>query len=84
MIALICFVLAVLASPFKSNIRLEGENAVLRHRLLAAQAFPHDADLRLGLILLAVGLTDVLDDLLCWRFPGSGFLSHLRSFQRLR
>jgi hypothetical protein len=29
MIALICFVLAVLASPFKSNIRLEAENAVV-------------------------------------------------------
>jgi hypothetical protein len=26
MIALICFVLAVLASPFKTNIRLEAEN----------------------------------------------------------
>jgi hypothetical protein len=35
MIALICFVLAVLASPFKSNIRLEAENAVLRHQLIA-------------------------------------------------
>ena len=34
MIALICFVLAVLASPFKSNIRLEAENAVLRHQLI--------------------------------------------------
>src|SRR3979490_2420340 len=34
MIALICFVLAVLASPFKSNIRLETENAVLRHQLI--------------------------------------------------
>src|SRR5258708_917943 len=34
MIALICFVLAVLASPFKSNIRLEAENAVLRHQLV--------------------------------------------------
>src|SRR5260370_41222135 len=34
MIALICFVLAVLASPFKSNIRLEPENAVLRHQLI--------------------------------------------------
>jgi 1,4-dihydroxy-2-naphthoyl-CoA synthase len=32
MIALICFVLAVLASPFKSKSRLEAENAVLRHR----------------------------------------------------
>src|ERR1700746_3545672 len=34
MIALICFVLAVLASPFKSNIRVEAENAVLRHQLI--------------------------------------------------
>jgi hypothetical protein len=34
MIALICFVLAVLASTFKSNIRLEAENAVLRHQLI--------------------------------------------------
>src|ERR1700688_4320538 len=34
MIALICFVLAVLASPYKSNIRLEAENAVLRHQLI--------------------------------------------------
>src|SRR6202521_4095240 len=34
MIALICFVLAVLASPFKSNVRLEAENAVLRHQLI--------------------------------------------------
>src|SRR5258707_754024 len=34
MIALICFVLAVLASPFKSNIRLEAENAALRHQLI--------------------------------------------------
>ena len=34
MIALICFVLAVLASPFKSKIRLEAENAVLRHQLI--------------------------------------------------
>src|SRR6267143_6184370 len=34
MIALIWFVLAVLASPFKSNSRLEAENAVLRHQLI--------------------------------------------------
>src|SRR5450756_2675557 len=34
MIALICFVLAVLASPLKSNIRLEAENAVLRHQVI--------------------------------------------------
>ena len=33
MIGLFCFVLAVLASPFKSKLRLEAENAVLRHKL---------------------------------------------------
>src|SRR5260370_15469628 len=33
-IALICFVLGVLASPFKSDIRVEAENAVLRHQLI--------------------------------------------------
>ncbi len=31
MFALFCFVLAVLASPFKSKSRLEAENAALRH-----------------------------------------------------
>src|SRR5580693_10334912 len=34
MIALIWFVLAVLTSPFKSKLRLEAENAVLRHQLI--------------------------------------------------
>jgi hypothetical protein len=34
MIGLFCFVLAVLASPFKSKIRLEAGNAVLRHQLI--------------------------------------------------
>src|ERR1700733_6234429 len=33
MIGLLCFALAVLASPFKSRLRLEAENAVLRHQL---------------------------------------------------
>jgi hypothetical protein len=33
MIGLLCFVLAVMASPFKSKLRLEAENAVLRHQL---------------------------------------------------
>ena len=37
MIALICFVLALLAPPFKSKSRLEAENAVLRHQRLGAQ-----------------------------------------------
>ena len=30
---MLCFALAVLASPFKSKLRLEAENAVLRHQL---------------------------------------------------
>jgi hypothetical protein len=34
MIVLICFFLAVLASPFKSKSRLEVENAALRHQLI--------------------------------------------------
>jgi hypothetical protein len=34
MIGLLCFALAVLASPFKSRLRLEAENAVLRHQLM--------------------------------------------------
>src|SRR6478736_3686476 len=34
MVALICFVLAVLASAFKSKSRLDAENAVLRHQLI--------------------------------------------------
>jgi transposase InsO family protein len=34
MVALICFVLTVLASPFKSKSRLEAENAALRHQLI--------------------------------------------------
>ena len=34
MFALFCFVLSVLASPFKSKSRLEAENAVLRHQLI--------------------------------------------------
>jgi len=34
MIGLLCFVLTVLASPFKSKMRLEAENAVLWHQLI--------------------------------------------------
>ena len=33
MIGLFHFVLAILASPFKSKLRLEAENAMLRHQL---------------------------------------------------
>jgi hypothetical protein len=34
MIGLLWFVQAMLASPFKSKMRLEAENAVLRHQLI--------------------------------------------------
>jgi hypothetical protein len=34
MIGLLCFVLAVQALPFKSELRLEAENAALRHQLI--------------------------------------------------
>jgi hypothetical protein len=34
MLALLCFVVAVLASPFKSKSRLEAENAALRQQLI--------------------------------------------------
>ena len=34
MIRLLFFVLAVLAAPIKSKMRLEAENAVLRHQLI--------------------------------------------------
>jgi hypothetical protein len=37
MIGLLCFALAVLASPFKSKVRLEAENAVLRHQLIVVR-----------------------------------------------
>jgi hypothetical protein len=33
MIGLLCFALAVLTAPFKSKLRFEAENAVLRHQL---------------------------------------------------
>jgi hypothetical protein len=32
-----CFVVAALASPFKSRIRLEAENAALRHQLVVSR-----------------------------------------------
>src|SRR5512140_332628 len=34
MFALLCFILAVVASPFKSKSRLEAENVALRHQLI--------------------------------------------------
>src|ERR1700686_1728469 len=41
MIGLLCFVLAVLASPFKSKLRLQAENAVLRHQLIVLKRMLH-------------------------------------------
>src|SRR3982074_269346 len=41
MIRLFCFVLAVLASPFKSKVRHEAENAVLRHQLIVLRRRLH-------------------------------------------
>src|SRR5258706_15108203 len=41
MIGLLCFALAVLASPFKSTVRLEAENAVLRHQLIVLRRRLH-------------------------------------------
>jgi hypothetical protein len=41
MIGLLCFVLAVLASPLKSKLRLEAENAVLRHQLIVLRRRLH-------------------------------------------
>jgi hypothetical protein len=41
MIGLLCFVLAVLASPFKSKLRLEAGNVVLRHQLIVLKRRLH-------------------------------------------
>jgi transposase InsO family protein len=41
MIGLLCYALAVLASPFKSRVRLEAENAVLRHQLIVMRRRLH-------------------------------------------
>ena len=41
MIGLFRFALAVLASPFKLKLRLEAENAVLRHQLIVVRRRLH-------------------------------------------
>src|SRR5262245_44312070 len=41
MVALLCFVLTVLVSPFKSKSRLEAENAALRHQLAVLRRMVH-------------------------------------------
>ena len=47
MIALLCFVLNVLVSPFKSTSRLEVENAALRQQLVVLQRKVRGAGARL-------------------------------------
>src|SRR5499427_3963374 len=37
MIALLCFFLTLVASPFKSKSRLEADNAALRHQMIVLQ-----------------------------------------------
>ena len=41
MIGLLCFALAVLASPFKSKLRLEAENTALRHQMIVLRRRLH-------------------------------------------
>src|ERR1700722_14050067 len=41
MIGLLCFVLAAVASQFKSKMQLEAENAVLRHQLIVVRRRLH-------------------------------------------
>jgi hypothetical protein len=41
MIGQLYFVLAVLAAPFKSKVRLQAENAVLRHQLIVLRRGLH-------------------------------------------
>jgi hypothetical protein len=41
MCALLCFILAVLALPFKSKSRLDAENAALRHQLIVLRRKVH-------------------------------------------
>jgi hypothetical protein len=43
MIGLLCFALTVIASPFKSKLRVEAENAVLRHQLIVLRPRLHGA-----------------------------------------
>jgi hypothetical protein len=62
MIRLLCFVLAVWASPFKSKIRLAAENTALRHQLIVLRR-----KLR-GRVQLANSDRWFLVQLYCW-FP---------------
>jgi len=41
MIALLCFALAILASPFRSKTQLGAENAALRHQVVVLRRMVH-------------------------------------------
>ena len=53
MIALLCFVLAVLVAPFKSKSRLEAENAALRHQLIVLRRKIHGRVLKVAQLSVA-------------------------------
>ena len=55
MIGLPCFVLAVLASPFKPKVRLEAENAVLRHQLIVLRRRLHGRVRSLAIVRASIG-----------------------------
>jgi hypothetical protein len=55
MIGLFCFVLAVLGLPFKSKLRLEAENAVLRHQLIVLRRRLHGRVLQNGFAERLIG-----------------------------
>jgi hypothetical protein len=63
MIGLLCFVLAVMVSPFKSKARLEAENATLRLQLIVLRrklAWPRPAHEQRSLVLRpAVSLVSI-------------------------
>src|SRR5450755_2606645 len=83
MIGLLCFFLAVLASPFKSKLRLEAENAVRRHQLIVLRRRPdgrvqltnHDRWFFVQLYRWFPSILKVLmivrpETLLCWHRAG--------------
>ena len=80
MIALLWFVLAILASPFKSKSRLEAENAALRRQLIVLRRNVHG---RIRLInndrLFFVQLYRWFPSIRFVPFNGSGTSRHKRS-----
>jgi hypothetical protein len=78
MIWLLCFVLAVSAAPIKSKLRLEAENAVLRHQLRerlnreCASVEPGQGRLESCLRSAAAKLDDYCKGALSRAIPGAG------------